>query len=159
MPRVFSVEKWFFEYKRCRCARRCLNASGHVRSSLAEHHLHYSTGPNFKHKQLLRRCNNFHVRLNFDNTGSRTMPDLFHCIEHDLPRSCRLPRWRYAQPWRKYRLKQSTNLVGYSLILYFIPTFLCMVPSGTLHTVALLLAAILRFIFLGRNFSSRVDSK
>jgi hypothetical protein len=49
--------------------------------------------------------------------------------------------------------------VGYSLTLYFLPTLFCVVPSQVWHLMMLIIAALLRFIFLGRNYCSRVDSK
>lgn len=42
------------------------------------------------------------------------------------------------------------------MILYIIPTAICIVPLATVHTVLLILAAVLRGIFLARNFSQRI---
>lgn len=49
--------------------------------------------------------------------------------------------------------------MGYSLALYFLPTLFCIIPSQLWHLLMLLIAAGLRFVFLGRNYCSRVDSK
>lgn len=44
-------------------------------------------------------------------------------------------------------------------MIYFIPTVTCIVPSQVWHIIVLIAAALLRFIFLGRNYSSRIDNK
>lgn len=54
---------------------------------------------------------------------------------------------------------QSGHLIGYGIILYFIPTAVCIMPKETIHTIMLLLAAILRGVFLGRNFASRMTTR
>ncbi len=46
--------------------------------------------------------------------------------------------------------------MGYSLSLYFLPTILCTSANKTVHSVALLLAAVLRGVFLSRNYTSRL---
>ena len=50
-------------------------------------------------------------------------------------------------------------LVGYSLILYMIPTAACLIPSLYWHAGMLAIAGLLRSIFLMRNYIARVESK
>ena len=45
--------------------------------------------------------------------------------------------------------------MGYSTILYIIPSLLCIYPNQTSHTVLLLLAAVIRSVFMARNLASR----
>lgn len=45
---------------------------------------------------------------------------------------------------------------GYSFLLYIIPTILCLIPSLWWHVGILSVAAIIRGIFLMRNYGSRV---
>ena len=42
------------------------------------------------------------------------------------------------------------------MILYIIPTIFCAIPNGTTHMVFLILASVLRGVFLARNFASRI---
>ena len=50
-------------------------------------------------------------------------------------------------------------LTGYSTVLYFIPTFLCLFPSLYWHVAMLALGGILRSIFLWRNYSPKLPGK
>ena len=50
-------------------------------------------------------------------------------------------------------------LVGYSLILYYVPTFLCFIPSTVWHIIMLFIGSLLRGIFLGRNYSTKMPEK
>jgi hypothetical protein len=45
------------------------------------------------------------------------------------------------------------------MLLYIIPTVFCVIPNKTSHIILLMLAAILRGIFLARNFASRSNSQ
>ena len=42
------------------------------------------------------------------------------------------------------------------MTLYIIPTIFCVLPYQTSHTVLLILAAVLRGIFLARNMTPRI---
>ena len=42
------------------------------------------------------------------------------------------------------------------MTLYIIPAILCIAPYATIHTILLMLAAVLRGIFLARNFAERI---
>lgn len=53
---------------------------------------------------------------------------------------------------------KSFCLVGYSLILYFIPTILCVLPSFLWHAAVLGIGAILRIIFMFRNYGKFVEA-
>lgn len=48
---------------------------------------------------------------------------------------------------------------SYSLVLYFVPTLFCMVPSLYWHVAMLAAGGFFRAIFLYRNYSTRVESK
>ena len=50
-------------------------------------------------------------------------------------------------------------LIGYSLILYIIPTFLCLIPSLYWHVGMMAVGGLLRGFFLFRNYSSKVQEK
>lgn len=50
-------------------------------------------------------------------------------------------------------------LTGYSVVLYFIPTIFCIIPSLYWHLIMLGVEGLLRAIFLLRNYSSKLDSK
>lgn len=50
-------------------------------------------------------------------------------------------------------------LTGYSVLLYIIPTLLCLIPSMIWHLIMLGVGALTRTIFLLRNYSTRLDSK
>jgi uncharacterized RDD family membrane protein YckC len=50
-------------------------------------------------------------------------------------------------------------LIGYSLVLYLIPTFLCLIPSLYWHLGMLAIAGLLRGFFLFRNYSTKVQEK
>lgn len=50
-------------------------------------------------------------------------------------------------------------LTGYSVVLYFIPTILCFIPSLYWHLGMLAAAGALRGFFLFRNYSSKLESK
>jgi hypothetical protein len=50
----------------------------------------------------------------------------------------------------------SICLVGYSQILYFIPTLLCIIPSFHLHLTVLAIGGCMKVVFLFRNYSSFV---
>jgi hypothetical protein len=43
------------------------------------------------------------------------------------------------------------------MILYIIPTILCIYPNKTTHMVLLLLAAVIRAVFLARNLANRCN--
>lgn len=58
-----------------------------------------------------------------------------------------------------FSLTQSMMLTGYSLTLYMVPTILCFIPSLYWHLIMLIIAALLRTIFLLRNYSTRIESK
>lgn len=49
-------------------------------------------------------------------------------------------------------------LTGYSIVLYFIPTILCLIPSLYWHVGMLAVAGLIRSIFLWRNYSSKIPS-
>ncbi len=159
MSCLSRLEKWFFENKRRWCWWRCLVTARSLWPALAEHYICYSIRLSFKHQQLFHRFIKFYFRFNTNHPSPWPVPDLSDCLNNDLSCCGWLSWWLNSESRCNYTLKQSTNLVGYSLMLYLIPTFLCMIPSRTMHLVALLLAALQRFTFLGRNFSSRVDSK
>jgi hypothetical protein len=53
-------------------------------------------------------------------------------------------------------IKQSFCLVGYSQVLYFIPTIFCVIPSFYVHIIALLAGGFLKAIFLYRNYGKFV---
>ena len=42
------------------------------------------------------------------------------------------------------------------MILYIIPTIFCIIPNKTSHFILLVLAAVLRGVFLARNFATRI---
>jgi hypothetical protein len=48
---------------------------------------------------------------------------------------------------------------GYSVVLYFVPTLLCLFPSLYWHVCMLALGSLLRSIFLFRNYSQKITSK
>lgn len=48
---------------------------------------------------------------------------------------------------------------GYSLVLYFLPTLLCLAPSLYWHVLMLSAAGIIRTIFLSRNYASKIESR
>lgn len=48
---------------------------------------------------------------------------------------------------------------SYSLVLYFVPTLFCMVPSLYWHIAMLAAGGFFRTIFLYRNYATRVESK
>jgi hypothetical protein len=50
-------------------------------------------------------------------------------------------------------------LTGYSTVLYFVPTFLCLIPSLYWHVGMLALAGLIRSLFLFRNYSSKIPEK
>lgn len=50
-------------------------------------------------------------------------------------------------------------LCGYSTVLYFIPTILCLIPSMYWHVGMLTIGGILRAIFLFRNYSKKLTEK
>lgn len=50
-------------------------------------------------------------------------------------------------------------LCGYSVILYFIPTLLCLIPSLYWHVCLLAVGSLFRAIFLYRNYSSKIPAK
>jgi hypothetical protein len=54
---------------------------------------------------------------------------------------------------------QATCIIGYSVALYFIPTVLCMFTSIAWYVTLLFGQAIIRSIFLFRNFSTRIESR
>ena len=47
-------------------------------------------------------------------------------------------------------------LCGYSLVIYFIPTLLCLLPSLYWHVGMLSLQGLLRALFLWRNYGSKI---
>lgn len=47
-------------------------------------------------------------------------------------------------------------LTGYSIVLYFIPTILCLIPSLYWHVGMLALAGLIRVLFLYRNYSPKI---
>lgn len=49
-------------------------------------------------------------------------------------------------------------LCGYSLVLYFIPTLACLLPSLYWHVGMLSLQALLRALFLWRNYGSKIQA-
>ena len=50
-------------------------------------------------------------------------------------------------------------LAGYSIILYYVPTIFCFIPSLYWHIMMLGIGSILRGIFLSRNYTKKLDSK
>lgn len=50
-------------------------------------------------------------------------------------------------------------LCGYSTVLYFIPTILCLIPSLYWHVGMLALGSLIRSFFLFRNYSSKIPAK
>jgi hypothetical protein len=50
-------------------------------------------------------------------------------------------------------------LCGYSTILYFLPTFLCLFPSLYWHICILAFGSLIRTIFLFRNYSQKIPTK
>lgn len=53
---------------------------------------------------------------------------------------------------------QSMMLTGYSIVLYFIPTILCLIPSLYWHVGMLAASGLIRCIFLWRNYSAKIPS-
>jgi hypothetical protein len=47
-------------------------------------------------------------------------------------------------------------LSGYSLILYFVPTLVCIIPSLYWHILLMAFGSIVRAIFLFRNYASKL---
>lgn len=70
-----------------------------------------------------------------------------------------MPQRQYLKYSSKYSLNKSAMISGYSLILYIIPTILCFIPSLYWHVGMLAVAAVLRGIFLLRNYSSKIEEK
>jgi hypothetical protein len=56
-------------------------------------------------------------------------------------------------------LIQAMCIISYSVVLYFIPTLLCMFTSIAWYVSCLFGEAIIRAIFLFRNFSTRIESR
>lgn len=50
-------------------------------------------------------------------------------------------------------------LTGYSVVLYFVFTLLCLIPSLYWHLGMLAIGGALRAFFLFRNYSSKLESK
>jgi hypothetical protein len=51
---------------------------------------------------------------------------------------------------------QGLMLSGYSLILYFVPTIFCIVPSFYWHIIMMSAGSIFRLIFLYRNYATKL---
>ena len=54
---------------------------------------------------------------------------------------------------------QAVCIIGYSIVLYFVPTMLCMFTSLAWYVTCLFGEGIIRAIFLFRNFSTRIESR
>ena len=50
-------------------------------------------------------------------------------------------------------------LAGYSTALYFVPTFLCLIPSLYWHVGMLAAGSLVRSVFLFRNYGSKIPYK
>lgn len=50
-------------------------------------------------------------------------------------------------------------LSSYALVLYFIPTIFCSVPSLYWHVVMLIAGGLFRVIFMYRNYETKLESK
>lgn len=66
-----------------------------------------------------------------------------------------LKRWHRVYG-STYKDIQSMMLCGYSTVLYFIPTILCLLPSLYWHVGMLALSGFLRAIYLYRNYSTKI---
>lgn len=49
--------------------------------------------------------------------------------------------------------------MGYSFLLYYIPTLFCVLPTVLWHVTALAVAAFTRAVFLYRNVSEKLESR
>jgi len=65
----------------------------------------------------------------------------------------------YLQQRSNFLNIQSIMITSYSLVLYFVPTLLCVFPSLYWHLMMVTAGAIFRAVFLYRNYSTKMESK
>lgn len=126
---------------------------------MAHHHIRYHPGTRCQHERILystrQLClQQYAASQSFWRKRYISTPSTFSLWGRSQIFGGLHPNYR-----SNLFLNQSFMLTGYSTVLYFAPTLLCLIPSLYWHVGMLAAGSLLRSIFLFRNYSQKIPSK